>query len=526
MAGLVAPSARTQSIAPARDGTGTIVTPQGNQFDITGGTLSSDRANLFHSFQQFGLDANQIANFISNPQIQNILGRVAGGDPSVINGLIQVTGGNSNLFLLNPAGILFGPNASLNVPAAFTATTATGMRFGDQWWSAYGANPYSSLVGNPDGFALLQAGPIANAGTLVAAPGQSVTLIGGTVVNTGTIATPGGKVTIAALPGDRWVRLSQEGSVLSLDLPLQDRETLQSPFPLTPLTLPELLTGNVSNHPGLIVQSGKIDVSSSNAQGGMVQISAKVAVLDGQVNASGSSGGTIRVEGDRLLQTGQMRADGQRDAGGQVQIQLQERGIQTTSGLISVQGGSQGKGGTVQFQGGTRFSPSVTPGLFLSGQIDASGQQGGTVQILGQQLDLYDAQIRANGVQGGGTILVGGDFQGKNPVVPNADRTTLNFSTTLQANAFQNGSGGRVIVWSNQKTEFAGTIQARGGLQSGEGGFVEVSGQESLGMGGQVEVGATNGRNGTLLLDPKNIIISETTGIFPQFDLIDPNQGG
>jgi filamentous hemagglutinin family protein len=115
-----------QPITPAPDGTGTVVTQNGNRLDISGGSWSSDRANLFHSFQQFGLSDGQIANFLSNHSIDNILGRVVGGSPSIIDGLIQVTGGNSNLFLMNPAGIIFGRNASLNVPADFMATTATG----------------------------------------------------------------------------------------------------------------------------------------------------------------------------------------------------------------------------------------------------------------------------------------------------------------------------------------------------------------------------------------------------------------
>ncbi|HBB31712.1 MAG TPA: hypothetical protein DC064_07925, partial [Cyanobacteria bacterium UBA9273] len=127
-----------QSIVPATDGTGTVVTTNGGSLDISGGTLSGDGANLFHSFDQFGLSSGEIANFLSNPQIQNILGRVVGGDPSIINGLIQVTGGNSNLFLMNPAGIVFGLGASLNVPAAFTATTANGIGFGDNWFNAFG----------------------------------------------------------------------------------------------------------------------------------------------------------------------------------------------------------------------------------------------------------------------------------------------------------------------------------------------------------------------------------------------------
>ncbi|HAG82912.1 MAG TPA: hypothetical protein DCL61_17560, partial [Cyanobacteria bacterium UBA12227] len=108
-----------EPITRANDGTGTRVESRGNRFDIKGGSRSGDGRNLFHSFEKFGLSDGQIANFMSNPQIQNILGRVVGGDASIINGLIQVTGGNSNLYLMNPAGIVFGSQASLNVPADF-----------------------------------------------------------------------------------------------------------------------------------------------------------------------------------------------------------------------------------------------------------------------------------------------------------------------------------------------------------------------------------------------------------------------
>jgi len=110
-AGAIAP-VHAQTITPANDGTGTIVTPNGNRFDIGGGSLSGNGANLFHSFSQFGLSANQIANFLANPNLQNILARVTGGNPSVINGLLQVTGGSPNFFLVNPAGIVFGTGAS------------------------------------------------------------------------------------------------------------------------------------------------------------------------------------------------------------------------------------------------------------------------------------------------------------------------------------------------------------------------------------------------------------------------------
>jgi len=115
-----------QAITPAADGTNTQVIQTNNQFDITGGQLSKDGANLFHSFSKFGLDANQIANFVANPQIQNLLGRVVSGEASLIDGILKVTGGTPNLYLMNPAGIVFGSNARLDVPAAFAATTANG----------------------------------------------------------------------------------------------------------------------------------------------------------------------------------------------------------------------------------------------------------------------------------------------------------------------------------------------------------------------------------------------------------------
>jgi filamentous hemagglutinin family protein len=161
--------AEANSITTANDGTGTVITPDRNRLDVSGGKLSGDGANLFHSFGQFGLDSDQIANFLSKPSIQNILGRVTGGDASVINGLIQVTGGNSNLYLMNPAGIIFGPNARLNVAGDFTATTATGIGFGNKWFNATGANNYSTLVGTPNTFAFgtpQTPGAIVNAGQL------------------------------------------------------------------------------------------------------------------------------------------------------------------------------------------------------------------------------------------------------------------------------------------------------------------------------------------------------------------------
>ena len=243
-------------IAPAVDGTNTSVNQVNNTFNINGGTQAG--TNLFHSFQQFGLNPEQIANFLTNPAIANILSRVTGGNASIIQGQIQVTGSKANLYLMNPAGIVFGANARLNVPGSFTAATANGIGVGNGWFNAVGANNYTALSGHPNQFAFvtLQPGAIINAGNLVVGQGQNLTLLGGTVINTGTLTAPGGTVTIAAVPGEQLVRINQSGSLLSLDLPLADRTQL-NPVVIQPVALPALLTGgNVGNATGLIVENG------------------------------------------------------------------------------------------------------------------------------------------------------------------------------------------------------------------------------------------------------------------------------
>ncbi|MFW5665486.1 MAG: CHAT domain-containing protein [Coleofasciculus sp.] len=259
-------SLNAQPIIPAADETGTVVTPNGTQLDITGGRLSRDDANLFHSFEQFGLDSGQIANFLSNPEIRNIFGRVVGGDASIINGLIQVTGGNSNLFLMNPAGIVFGENARLNVPADFTATTATGIGFGEgNWFNAFGGNEYQDLVGNPSGFAfdLAQPGSVINAGDLVVTEGHNLMVLGGTVISTGKLAAPGGNITVAAVPGESLVRISQPGQLLSLEIePPRDSEGML--LPVAPLDLPTLLTGSAeTGETGLTVSEETVQVTDT-----------------------------------------------------------------------------------------------------------------------------------------------------------------------------------------------------------------------------------------------------------------------
>ncbi|MEC4895402.1 MAG: filamentous hemagglutinin N-terminal domain-containing protein, partial [Oscillatoria sp. PMC 1050.18] len=412
-----------QSITPAADGTGTIISIDGQEFYIEGGSLSGDGTNLFHSFEQFGLSSEQIASFLSQPEIRNILGRVVGGDPSIINGLIQVLGGNSNLYLINPAGIVFGADAQLNVPGDFFATTATRVGFGeDNWFQVFGTNEYQNLVGNPNIFAfdLATGGVIINAGDLSVTPDSNLTLLGGSVINTGTLSAPGGNITIAAVPGTNLVRISQAGQLLSLEIEIPTDNTGQA-LPITPLDLPTLLTG-------------------SGVETGLT------------VNPDGT-------------------------------VQL------TNSNII--------------------LPHNLSETAIVSGNLNGSNSLGGNLDIFGTKVGIINANLNADGTFGGGNIRIGGDYRGLG-TVPNALRTFVSQDSTISANALSLGDGGRVIVWADEVTGFYGNITARGGVISGDGGFVEISGKEDLIFDGSVDLSATNGDLGTLLLDPTDILIDDT----------------
>ncbi|HLO51167.1 MAG TPA: CHAT domain-containing protein [Kamptonema sp.] len=402
--------AQTQAIAPAPDGTGTVVIPQGNRIDIQGGSLSGDKANLFHSFTQFGLSEGQIANFLTNPNIRNILGRVTGGDASIINGLIQVTGGNSNLFLMNPAGIVFGPNASLNVPASFTATTATGIGFGNNnWFNAIGNNNWANLVGTPNTFAFtaIEPGTIINAGNLAVTTGSNLTLMGGTVVNTGQLTTASGNILINAVPGQNLVRISQAGHLLSLEVqPLNNAGLLPNTWTESVRTLPQLLTGKgLESAAGLTVNAqGQVVLTGNNT---IVPGVAGTAIASGNINTSGTTGGTVNVFGDKVgVIGGNINASGIYGGGtvliggdyqGKGTVPNASRTFVSNNSTINVDGVSNGNGGRaiVWADDATRFYGNI------SARGGAFSGDGGFVEVSGYKF--LDFQGNVNTLAPNGT---------------------------------------------------------------------------------------------------------------------------
>jgi hypothetical protein len=150
---------------------------------------------------------------------------------------------------------------------------------------------------------------------------------------------------------------------------------------------------------------------------------------------------------------------------------------------------------------------TIVRGLVDVSQNHSSGPAG-SVYVLGSYVGLFDnAQVYAAAALGGGTVLIGGDYQGSNAAVRNAARTYVGPNAVIRADAQTRGDGGKVVVWAEEVTRFYGTISARGGNEAGNGGFAEVSGKNALDYGGFTDLTAAHGERGTLLLDPKNITI-------------------
>jgi filamentous hemagglutinin family protein len=288
------------------------------------------------------------------------------------------------------------------------------------------------------------AGRVENQGSITTPSGGSVYLVGANVSNSGIINSPQGDVILAA-----------GQSVKIFD----------------------------SSTPGV-----RVELTASD----------NTAVNLGEILAQS---GQVGIYGAALRNSGVINADQVvRDAGGKIVLRAKQDVTLDAASRLSANGG-QGGTITVQSDAGTTLA---------SGTIEAKGATGtgGTVQLLGNRVGLIGASVDASGTTGGGTVLVGGDFQGKNPSVQNAQATYVSSDTSIKADAITSGNGGKVIVWSDDFTGFHGNISARGGVQGGDGGFTEVSGKNNLVFDGYVDLRASNGNAGTLLLDPNNIIIA------------------
>ncbi|WHQ68594.1 filamentous hemagglutinin N-terminal domain-containing protein [Methylorubrum extorquens] len=291
-------------------------------------------------------------------------------------------------------------------------------------------------------------------------------------------------------------------------------------------------SASVSNQGTIAIRQG----GYAALLGGQVDNSGVISVPMGRVGLGAGEQATLDLTGDGFLQVAvPSKGDGSDAAlirhsgriiakGGQVVMQAatareMARNAINLSGLVEARSVG-GRNGAIVLGGGEGGRVTVT------GRLDASAQggatrpgrrqdarqdaRGGAITVTGHDIRLQGAALLADGQAGGGSIHVGGGYQGKGPL-QRAGVTTVDAATTISADAGRIGNGGDVVVWSDISTAFAGRISARGGLEGGNGGQAEVSGKTVLAYSGITDLSAAKGAFGTLLLDPYNITISSGT---------------
>jgi len=261
-----------------------------------------------------------------------------------------------------------------------------------------------------------------------------------------------------------------------------------------------LAAPSVTNSGKIVANMGTVHLASGDAvtlsldNGSLINVAVNGDVAANALGVTNS--GVITADGGKVVMTARVAGDIMKN-------------IVNNSGIIEAQSIGE-RNGEITLDGGDYGISANSGTLDVSGK--KTGETGGTIKILGDRVGLFaGSTIDVSGAAGGGTALIGGNFHGTG-AEKNASMTYVDKDTAIKADALVSGDGGKVAVWSDDATRFYGAISAQGGVLGGDGGFAEVSGKQNLTYAGNVNLGATKGTTGTLLLDPDEITITHGSG--------------
>ncbi|MCW5624629.1 MAG: filamentous hemagglutinin N-terminal domain-containing protein, partial [Burkholderiales bacterium] len=489
-------------------------------FESNGSTLAITNSNgaIIH-WQSFSIGNGETTRFIQPSVDSQVLNRVMGQDPSTILGTLQ---SNGQVFLINPNGIAFGAHAVVDV-AGLVASTLN-LSNADFLAGRY------SFAGNG------APGGIRNDGLLQALAGGRILLVAPDIANHGVITVPGGDVILAA-----------GHSVQMIDTHRPDVQVQVTAANDSAVNLGRITSGHIGIYGAAIRQEGTVSATTAavgengtvvfraastlqagansitearGQNGGSIDVAAPVAWLDGTIRADGDAGGQVRVAADAIVQSGTISARGLAGDGGSIDLGTSGNLLQTATARLLASGAAQG---------GDIRVVSTDGQVYSSAGFDASSGNGigGRIAVGGDRVVIAGASLDASGALGGGSVLVGGGFRGADPTLANSTYTRVTTGSVLRADATSNGAGGTVAIWSDGDTRYQGAASVRGAGTAQPGGIVEVSGKDSLRYGGTVELSpGAGGAPGSLLLDPKTIIIDNVggaTGYVIVADFDDPN---
>ena len=510
----------------------TTVTPEGNSFRVEGGTQAG--GNLFHSFQEFSIQTGSGVFFNNAVEIQNIIGRVTGGNLSLIDGLIQANG-TANLFLLNPNGIIFGPNAQLNIGGSFVGSTANSLIFNDgQVFSAvspqtepllsvnvpvglqFGSSP-SSITNRSQAIGIgIDRNPAPTG--LQVQPGQNITLVGGNInLENGNLTAFGGRIELGTVRNGIW----ELGNGIPVTSPasggifLSENSQVQtsglSGGEIRVQTRSVSLTGGS----GLAANTlGDFDGQGINIQASEVNIENQAFLSASALQGTGAGGG-ITINADSVAIAGtvpfllvsQLLALGDPQ---QADESVSFDPLRPPDGLYSLSGG-EGNAGNITINANQLI---VRDGAGILTTALGAGD-GGNITLNVQSAELSNGSLLVTGTANAGNA---GDLN------INADQLRVITGTSLSTtpiNATEEGAGGEAMINANF-IELSGTpagAQVPAGiftatLGSGDAGDLTINAQQlRVTDGAQVSTSASGaGEGGNLTVNAADI---ELTGISP-----------
>jgi filamentous hemagglutinin family protein len=430
--------------------------------------------NLFHSFGKFGLNTGESANFTGPATVANIIGRVTGGSASSVDGNIQSSIAGANLYLINPSGIVFGPNATVNVSGSFHAASADYVRMSDGA-RFQATNPGGSTfsAAAPAAFGFLGPTPAAimvNGSTLGPVPGV-LGLTGGPVtISGGMLSAPGGTIQVTSAAGPGEVPLDPAGSAPTVKT-----------FGLVAIAGGAKLAasgGSVFLRAGMLtVDASEIDADNSGAgSGGQIVLHADtaIAIADAaSIHASSlgpGSGGSVTVQAAAVQVTGSF-------------IQAQARGA-GNAGNIAIDAG------TLRVVGSELSSSTFKAGNAGNVTIDTAGSLlvDGTAESL--PTGIFSQALRgSSGVAG--TIDIG------------AGSLTILNNAKISTGTFAAGHGGTINVSVAGALTIVGTA-ASGVDLSSETGILSRSEARGSGDAGDLTI-----TSGSLVLSNNGVIASD-----------------
>jgi filamentous hemagglutinin family protein len=521
-----------------------VITPniniQGAAADqVDGGAIRG--SNLFHSFSEFNIKDGQRVYFSNPAGINNILGRVTGNNPSAILGILGVNG-NANLFFINPNGIIFGQNASLDLRGSFVASTANAIQFGNgTQFSAitsqttplltvavpvglqFGVNAASIQVqGNGQGQRLTSELIDTNIGLRVQ-PNQTLALVGGNIaLEGGTLKTAGGRIELGSVTDSGLVSLTPIDSGFALGY------------------------SGISTF-GNIQLSGGAVVDASGAGGGDIQVQGRRVMLqDGsRIEAStlgAEAGGTLTVEASEVVELMGQTVENTYAAlfalvypeaigmGGNITVETGQLIIRDGAQIAAATLGEGNAGNLIVSARnfveviGRTVDNQFPSGLFTSSEAGAAGNGGNLFLQTGRLIVRDGAQIRAGTFSEGnaGSLTVSASESVEVVGASSDGRPSILFTSV---NPGATGNGGNLSIATGRLIVQGGAQVVSGTFSEGNAGSLTVSAKEFVELigtsaDGEIPSGlftsseeAATGNGGNLRVETAKLILRDSAEI-------------